>query len=142
LGEKSSKYSDGSLGILHYRFGLLIDVKGNPTITRPPLLRENTFQQLLAAAQILQECSDRRVAESKVGCAGFSDGTIADAENAQPVQVVPLTLQDAEVPACCVAADVMPIPRTDVESFMPKNNPLIPPDTAYQLSVLTSSWKP
>ena len=65
-------------------------MKCNPTIPpRPPVLEKEAFQQLLAAAHILQECSDRRVTESKMDYVALSDVTIA--ENARPVQVVPLT---------------------------------------------------
>jgi hypothetical protein len=85
-------------------------VQCNPTIpTPPPILEEEAFQQLLAAAHILQECSDRRVAESKMDYVALSDVTIA--QNARPVQVVPLTPRSAEVPASDLAVDVIPMAR-------------------------------
>jgi hypothetical protein len=104
--------------------------------TAPPVLTEETFQQLLAAAHILQECSDRRVEESKVGYTGLSDGTIA--ESAQPVQIVPRTPRAAEVPSPNFAVDVIPVARTNVEPLALRNDSVLPPETAYQLAVLAS----
>ncbi len=107
-----------------------------PTITTvPPVLDEETFQRLLAAAHVMQQRNDRYVDESKSGNVGLSENT--SAENAQPVQVLPLTRQ-ADIPNANLALDVLPGTRTDVEPLAAPRDSLIPPETAYQLSALAS----
>jgi hypothetical protein len=70
-----------------------------------------------------------------VGCAGLSDGTVA--QNAQPVQVVPLTPQAAEVPVPRPPQEQV-IVQADVEPLAPQKDSVMPPGTRYQLSVLAS----
>jgi hypothetical protein len=115
-------------GILPRRFGLLIDVKCNPTITTAPLVLDaEEFQRLLTAAHILQECNDRRGQESKVGRA---------------VQVMPLTPHAAEVS--------VPDPRQEQVIVHPGIEPLAPrshgiislQETARQFLVFPSHLEP
>ena len=117
--------------------GLPADVKRKPTSTQgKPVLDERAFQQLLAAIYILQEHHDRLLEKGpKADCTALSDGAIA--ENVRPIQqVVPLRPERVAVP-------VLPLERVvpvapDVERLAPQNDSVIPPGTAYQLSVLAS----
>jgi BON domain-containing protein len=130
----SSKQLERSPGIVPRRSRLLLDVKYIPTITPgPPVLDAETFERLLAAAHILQECNDHGQ-KSKVGSAGLPE-TIA--QNAEPVQVVPLTAQAARVPVPNSQREQV-IVQADFESFAPQNHFLISPDTAHQFSVLSA----
>ena len=106
-----------------------------PTIPpESPVLDEETFQRLLAAAHLLQECNDRHVQEPKV-YAGLSGGTIA--QNAQPVQVVPLTPRAAEVPVPDPPQEQMII-QAGGEPFAPQSQGIIPPEIVHQFSILAS----
>jgi len=98
--------------------------------TGRPVLDEETFQRLLAAAHIMQECNDPCVDKSTVDSACLSDSTIAG--NAQPIQVVSLAS------SADVAQDVIPRARTDVEPLVAQRDSLIPPETACQLVALAS----
>jgi hypothetical protein len=111
----------------------------NPTITAQPALWEKTFHQLLAAVHILQECSDRRIAETKGNYVGLSDGTIA--ESAQRVQVVPPTLQAAQVPSSGLAVAKFSVARTDVELLALQNDSVIARETVCHRSALASQLK-
>src|SRR5437868_10072119 len=83
----------------------------------------------------MQQCNDRYIDESKVSSACLSDSTTA--ENAPPIQAVPLALQ-ADVPKVNPAQDVIPGARKDVEQLAARRDSLIPPKTAYQLAALAS----
>jgi hypothetical protein len=97
-----------------------------------PVLDEETFQRLLAAAHLLQECNDRHVQEPKI-YAGLSGCTIA--QNAQPVQVVLLTPQAAEVPG---PPQEKMIIQAGGEPFAPQSHGIIPPEIVHQFSILAS----
>ena len=92
--------------------------------TGPPVLDEETFQRLLAAAHIMQECNDRHIDASKVDNPCLAGSTTA--ENAPPIQVLPLALQ-AQVPKVNPVQDVIPEARTDVEPWAARRDALIPP---------------
>ena len=102
-----------------------------------PVLDEAAFQQLLAAVYILQEQHDRLPEkELKADCATLSDGAIA--ENVRPIQqVVPQTPERVVVPVLPLEP-VIPMAQADVEPLAPQNDSVIPPGTAYQLSVLAA----
>jgi hypothetical protein len=102
-----------------------------------PVLDEGAFQQLLAAVYILQDRHDRLLEkEPKADCAPLSDG--ATAKNVRPIQqVVPLTPERRAVPVLPLEP-VIPVAQADVEPLAPQNDSVIPPETAYQLSVLAS----
>ena len=113
-------------------------MKRKPTSSQgKPVLDEGAFQQLLAAVYILQEHHDRLLEkEPKADCAALSDGAIA--ENVRPIQqVVPLTPERVAVPVLPLEP-VIPVAQADVEPLAPQNDSVIPPGTAYQLSVLAS----
>jgi hypothetical protein len=113
-------------------------VKRKPTSTHgKPALDGVAFQQLLGAVYILQEHHDRLLnKEPKADCAVLSDGAIA--ENIRPIQqVVPLTPERVAVPVLRLEP-VISVAQADVESLAPQYDSVIPPETAYQLSVLAS----
>jgi hypothetical protein len=113
-------------------------VKRKPTSTHgKPALDGVAFQQLLAAVYILQEHHDRLLnKEHKADCAVLSDGAIA--ENVRPIQqVVPLTPEPVAVPVL-PAETVIPMAQADVEPLAPQHDSVVPPEAAYQLSVLAS----
>ena len=106
-----------------------------PAITPgPPVLDAETFQRLLAAAHILQECNDRGGQKFKVGYPGLSDGTIA--QNA-PVQIAPLTPQAAEVPVPNRPQEQL-IVQAGVEPLRPQSDGFIPLETTRQFSILAA----
>jgi len=102
-----------------------------------PVLDEGAFQQLLAAVYILQDRHDRLLEkEPKADCAALSDG--ATAKNVRPIQpAVPLTPERVAVPVLPLEP-VIPVAQADVEPLALQNDSVIPPGTAYQLSVLAS----
>jgi hypothetical protein len=102
-----------------------------------PVLDEGALQQLLAAVYMLQEHHDRLLEKDpKADCAALSDGAIA--ENVPPIQqVVPLTPERVAVPVLPLER-VIPVAQADVEPLAPQKDSVIPPGTAYQLSVLAS----
>ena len=103
-----------------------------------PVLDERTFQQLLAAAYTLQEHNDRLLMkEHKADCAALSPGGIV--KNLLPIQVVPLAPEPLAVPDS--ERRLGPVRRpaqAEVEPLAPQYDSVIPPETAYQLSVLAS----
>ncbi len=112
-----------------------------PTLTSThgkPVLTERTFQQLLAAACILQRHHDRLYMKEHVAdhVALYSE---AIAENARPFQTVALRLQPVQEPE-----DILPLKPVlaaahgDVEFLAPQRDSVIPPETARNLSVLAS----
>ncbi len=106
-----------------------------PIITRGrPVLDEETFQRLLAAAHILQECNDGERQKFMVGYPGRSGGTIA--HNA-PVQTAPLTPQAAEVPIPNRPQGQL-IVKAGVEPLAPQSNGIISPETARPFRILAS----
>ena len=106
-----------------------------PIITPgPPVLDEETFQRLLAAAHILQECNDGDRQKFMVGYPGRAGGTIA--HNA-PVQTPPLTPQAAEVPIPNRPQGQL-IVKAGVEPLVPQSDGIIPPETARQFRILAS----
>jgi hypothetical protein len=114
------------------------DVKRKLTSTQgKPVLDERTFQQLLAAVYILQDHHDRLLERvPKANCAALCDG--ANAENVRPIQqMAPLTPERVAVPVLPLEP-VIPVAQADVEPLVPQNDSVIPPETAYQLSVLAS----
>jgi len=118
--------------------GLPADVKRKVTSTQgKPVLDEGAFQQLLAAVYILQEQHDRLLEkEPKADCAALWNGAIA--ESVRPIQqVVPLTPERVAVTVLPLEP-VIPVAQADVEPLAPQNDSVIPPGTAYQLSVLAS----
>jgi BON domain len=113
-------------------------VKRKPTSSQgKPVLDEGAFQQLLAAIYILQEHHDRLLEkEAKADCTALSDGAIA--ENVRPIQqLVPLMPERVAVPVLPLEP-VIPVAQADVEPLALQNDSVIPPGTAYQLSVLAS----
>jgi hypothetical protein len=114
-------------------------VKRKPTSTQgKPVLDQGAFHQLLAAAYMLQEHHDRLLEkEPKADCAALSAGAIA--ENVRPIQqVVPLTPGPVAAVPVLPLEPVIPVAQVDVEPSTPQNASAIPPETAYQLSVLAS----
>ena len=111
-------------------------MKRKPTSTHgKPALDGVAFQQLLAAVYILQEHHDRLLEkEPKADCAALSDGAIT--ENVRPIQqAVPLTPERVAVPVLPLEP-VIPVVQADVESLAPQYDSVIPPGTAYQLSLI------
>ena len=111
-------------------------MKRKPTSTHgKPALDGGAFQQLLAAVYILQEHHDRLLeTEPKADCAALSDG----AEDVRPIQqMVPLTPERVAVPVLPLE-QMIPVAQAEVEPLAPQNDSVIPPETAYQLSVLAS----
>ena len=111
-------------------------MKRKPTSTQgKPVLDQEAFQQLLAAVYVLQEQHDRLLEkEPKVDCAALSNGAIAESVGAiQPV--VPLTPERVAIPVLPLESVVA---QADVEPSAPQKDSVIPPGTAYQLSVLAS----
>ena len=107
-------------------------MKRKPTSTQgKPVLDQGAFQQLLAAVYILQKDHDRLLEkETKADCAALSDR----AEDVRPIQqMAPPTPERVAVP-------VLPLGRVapDVERLALQSDSVIPPGTAYQLSVLAS----
>src|SRR5205814_8225086 len=83
----------------------------------------------------MQECNDRHIDASKVDNPCLAGSTTA--ENAPPIQVLPLALQ-AQVPKVNPVQDVIPEARTDVEPWAARRDALIPPQTASQLAAVAS----
>jgi hypothetical protein len=114
-------------------------VKRKPTSTYgKPVLDERAFQQLLAAAYMLQEHNDRLlVMEHKADCGAlFPKGIV---KNLLPIQVVPLTLEPLGVPhSDRLLGPVLQLAQAEVEPLAPQYDSVIPPETADQLSVLAS----
>ena len=103
-----------------------------------PVLDERTFQQLLAAAYTLQEYNDRLLMkEHKADCAAlFPRGIV---KKLRPIQVVPLTPEPLAVPhSDRLLGPVLRPAQAEVEPLAPQYDSVIPPETAYQLSVLAS----
>jgi hypothetical protein len=111
-------------------------VKRKPTNTHgKPALDGRAFQQVLAAVYILQEHHDRLLETGlKADCAALSDG----AEDVRPIQqMVPPTPERVAVPAPPLE-QAIPVAQAEVEPLAPQYDSVIPPETAYQLSVLAS----
>jgi hypothetical protein len=111
-------------------------VKRKPTSTHgKPALDGRAFQQLLAAVYILQEHHDRPLnKQPKADCAALSDR----AEDIRPIQqMAPLTPEHVAVPVLPLES-VIPLAQAEVEPLAPQDDSVIPPETAYQLSVLAS----
>jgi hypothetical protein len=109
-------------------------VKRKPTSTHgKPALDGRTFQQVLAAVYVLQEHHDRLLETGlKADCAALSDG----AEDVRPIQqMVPPTPESVAVPAM---EQAILVAQAEVEPLAPQYDSVIPPETAYQLSVLAS----
>jgi hypothetical protein len=110
-------------------------VKRKPTSTHgKPALDGRAFQQLLAAVYVLQEHHDRLLETGlKADCAALSDG----AEEIRPIpQMAPLT-PERVVPVLPLE-QVIPVAQPEVEPLAPQYDSMIPPEMAYQLSVLAS----
>lgn len=103
-----------------------------------PVLDERTFQQLLAAAYTLQEHSNRLLMkEHKADSAAFSPRGIV--KNHRPIQVVPLTPEPRAIPdSDRLLGPVLRPAQAEVEPLALQCDSVIPPETAYQLSVLAS----
>ena len=99
--------------------------------TAPPVLDEQTFQQLLAAAHILQESSDRRIGESNATLRAAATTRV------EPIQDTSLPLVPGGDPSN-LAVNSTSAARTDVEPILPHSDSVIPPEVAHQLSVLAS----
>ena len=111
-------------------------MKRKPTSTHgKPALDGRAFQQVLAAVYILQEHHDRLLETGlKADCAALSDG----AEDVRPIQqMVPPTPERVAVPAPPLE-QAIPVAQAEVEPLAPQYDSVIPPETAYQLSVLAS----
>ena len=113
---------------------LLVDVKCIPTILPgPPVLDEETFQRLLAAAHTLQECNDRLGKEPIIGDVGLSQREKAKLAVAQ------MAAQSVDVPFPDPPQEqVIPVAQASVQPFVPLSHLLIPPETARQFSILAS----
>jgi hypothetical protein len=101
--------------------------------TAPPVLDEETFQQLLAAAHILQECSNRRIGESNTTLLAA-----AVTIRGEPIQDRSLALVSREDPPTDLAVDSTSVDRTDAGPLLPQGDSAIPPEVAHQLSALAS----
>ena len=112
-------------------------MKCNPTITTgPPVLDEETFQRLLAAADILRECNDHLGKEPIIGNVGLSER-----ENAK-LAVAQVAAQSVDVPVPnSLQEQVIPVPQAGIEPFAAQSHWLIPPETAHQFSILASQLK-
>ena len=109
-------------------------MKSNQNIpTAPPVLDEKTFQQLLAAAHILQECSDRRARESNT-----SLRAAAVPRRVERIQDTSLSLVSGGDPPTDLAVNSTSADRIAGEPLLPQSTSLIPPDVAHQLSALAS----
>jgi len=111
-------------------------VKRKPTSTHgKPALDGRAFQQVLAAVYVLQEHHDRLLETGlKADCAALSDG----AGDVRPIQqMVPPTPERVAVPAPPLE-QAIPVAQAEVEPLAPQYDSVIPPETAYQLSVLAS----
>ncbi len=105
-------------------------MKRIPTITPgPPVLDAETFQRLLAAAHILQECNDRRQIV-KMGSLGLSDGAIAQNASVRITKAAKAPVPDRPHEKSIVHVGVEPI--------APESDGIIPLGTARQLSLLAS----
>src|ERR1700682_5966191 len=113
---------------------LLVDVKCITTIPLgPPVLDEETFQRLLAAAHTLQECNDRLGKEPIIGDVGLSQR-----ENAK-LAVAQLAAQSGDVAFPDPPQEQgIPVAQASVQPFAPQSHLLIPPETARQFSMLAS----
>ncbi len=132
----------------HYNNAVTVSIPGSgppaavtrkPTTTYgKPVLDERTFQQLLAAAYMLQEHNDRLLMkEHKADCTALSPRGIV--KNLLPIQVVPLTFEPLAVPhSDRLLGTVLRSTQAEVEPVAPLHDSVIPPETAYQLSVLAS----
>jgi hypothetical protein len=117
-------------------------VKRKRTSTQgKPVLDQGAFQQLLGAVYILQEHHNRLLNnEPKADCEVLSDGAIA--ENVRPIQqVVSLTPERVAVPVL-PAETMIPVAQADVEPLAPQHDSVVPPETAYQLSILVPTGSP
>jgi BON domain len=95
------------------------------TTTSRPVLDEATFQCLLCAAHLMQECNDR-----------LTEAASATAEN---VRVKPHTQEPLNVPVPDVPQESpIPMEQADIEPGESHNDSLIPPETDNRLSVLAS----
>ena len=94
--------------------------------TAPPVLDEETFQQLLAAAHILQECSNRRIGESNTTLLAAAVTTRS---------LAPVSRQD---PPTDLAVESTWVDRTEAGPLLPQGDSAIPPEVAHQLSALAS----
>ena len=101
--------------------------------TAPPVLDEETFQQLLAAAHILQECNNRRIGESNTTLLAAAVTT-----RGEPIQDRSPALVSRGDPPTDLAVDSTSADRTDVEPILPQSDSVIPPEVAHQLSTLAS----
>jgi hypothetical protein len=99
-------------------------VQRKPTSTYgKPVLDEATFQQLLAAAHVLQEHNARLLMKEP------------QADGLRPNPMGPLTSEPVAVPHS--VRPLGPVLRlAEVESLAPRHDSVIPPETAYQLFVL------
>src|ERR1041385_1508632 len=89
------------------------------------------FQQLLAAAHILQQSSDRRIGESNASLRA------AAITRVEPIQDTSLPLVSGGDPSD-LAVNLTSVARPDVEPILPPSDSVIPPEVAHQLSVLAS----
>ena len=101
--------------------------------TAPPVLDEETFQQLLAAAHILQECNNRRIGESNTTLLAAAVTT-----RGEPIQDRSPALVSRGDPPTDLAVDSTSVDRTDVEPLLPQSDSVIPLEVAHQLSALAS----
>ena len=111
-------------------------MKRKPTSTHgKPALDGRAFQQVLAAVYVLQEHHDRLLGTGlKADCAALSDG----AGDVRPIQQMePPTPERVAVPAPPLE-QAIPVAQAEVEPLAPQYDSVIPPETAYQLSVLAS----
>jgi hypothetical protein len=119
---------------------------GPPAVVKPeptsaygkPVLDERTFQQLMAAAYMLQEHNDCvLMKEPNADCAALSPRGIV--QNFRPIQVVSHTPERGAVPQSTrPAGSVLRLAQSEVESLASLYDSIIPPETAYRLSVLAS----
>ena len=101
--------------------------------TASPVLDEETFQQLLAAAHILQECNDHGTGESDTSLLAA-----AVTIRGEPIQDRSLALVSRQDPPTDLAVDSTSVDRTDAGSLLPQGDSVIPPEVAHQLSALAS----
>jgi len=132
----------------HYNNAVTVSIPGSgppaavtrkPTTTYgKPVLDERTFQQLLAAACTLQDHNDRlMMKEHKADCAALSPRGIV--KNLLSIQAVPLTFGPLAVPhSDRLLGTVLRPAQAEVEPVAPQYDSVIPPETAYRLSVLAS----
>jgi hypothetical protein len=95
------------------------------TTTSRPVLDEATFQHLLCAAHVMQQCNH---------CLAEADG-----KTAENVRIKSRTQEPLNIPVPDLRQEPpIPVEQADIEPGEPQNDSLIPPETDNLLSILAS----